>query len=552
MSQCVPNWELDDPPSSALPAIHPPSAAAVATNAAAAAAANTGSRSDYEVAELTWVNGHPSMHGLGQLRIGKPVPKYPSQGPWDKALASGGTLESVVDQATGAAAAVAAAAGLIPPSPSAGQSSPTAADYDLVPWITASRHQHHQHHNSRANGSSAVGGGPGSSFMDALVPCSNSRLVDEHATRVPEPHGTHHLGGARPAGKRGGAPCREGGGGGGGNCSVSGSAASMGGGVGMSFDACNGNATVAGDEVEFTTSTPPQDGSPETENTSYGRPVTAADENDSPSHSRPSLQRDACEGEDKRKGGEMVRSSVSTKRSRAAAVHNQSERKRRDRINQRMKTLQKLVPNSSKTDKASMLDEVIDYVKQLQAQVQMMNRMSTAATIPHMMMPAPMQMQQLQMAAMMAQMAQMAQMGMGMGMAMGMDMAPLAARQPAQAPAAAAAAAAAGLPPPAPVALHHPSAAAAFLPGFATAPAPWEAAAAAAAAAGDRIMGPPIMPTADPFSAFMACQAQKPPSTMDAFNRMAAAMYQQLYQQQQPQPQPQQPQQQNPGANLNK
>ncbi|KAK6925069.1 Myc-type, basic helix-loop-helix (bHLH) domain [Dillenia turbinata] len=60
--------------------------------------------------------------------------------------------------------------------------------------------------------------------------------------------------------------------------------------------------------------------------------------------------------------------SHSTRRSRAAAVHNQSERRRRDRINQRMKALQKLVPNASKTDKASMLDEVIEYLKQLQAQ----------------------------------------------------------------------------------------------------------------------------------------------------------------------------------------
>jgi hypothetical protein len=34
-----------------------------------------------------------------------------------------------------------------------------------------------------------------------------------------------------------------------------------------------------------------------------------------------------------------------------------------------MKALQELVPNSNKTDKASMLDEIIDYVKFLQLQV---------------------------------------------------------------------------------------------------------------------------------------------------------------------------------------
>ncbi|MCD7455100.1 hypothetical protein HAX54_027004 [Datura stramonium] len=72
--------------------------------------------------------------------------------------------------------------------------------------------------------------------------------------------------------------------------------------------------------------------------------------------------------ENKEEEHETKRSN-SSRRSRAAAVHNQSERRRRDRINQRMKALQRLVPNASKTDKASMLDEVIDYLKQLQAQL---------------------------------------------------------------------------------------------------------------------------------------------------------------------------------------
>lgn len=35
-----------------------------------------------------------------------------------------------------------------------------------------------------------------------------------------------------------------------------------------------------------------------------------------------------------------------------------------------MKALQNLIPNSNKTDKASMLDEAIEYLKQLQLQVQ--------------------------------------------------------------------------------------------------------------------------------------------------------------------------------------
>lgn len=110
--------------------------------------------------------------------------------------------------------------------------------------------------------------------------------------------------------------------------------------------------------------------------------------------------------------GETVRSH-STRRSRAAAVHNQSERRRRDRINQKMKALQKLVPNASKTDKASMLDEVIEYLKNLQATVQMMN---TVRNMPQMMMPLQqMQQQQLQM----SMLARMAGMGVGLGMGMG-------------------------------------------------------------------------------------------------------------------------------------
>ncbi|GFP83931.1 transcription factor spatula [Phtheirospermum japonicum] len=62
----------------------------------------------------------------------------------------------------------------------------------------------------------------------------------------------------------------------------------------------------------------------------------------------------------------------SSKRSRAAEVHNLSEKRRRSRINEKLKALQSLVPNSNKTDKASMLDEAIEYLKQLQLQVQML------------------------------------------------------------------------------------------------------------------------------------------------------------------------------------
>ncbi|KAG5250622.1 transcription factor PIF [Salix suchowensis] len=61
-----------------------------------------------------------------------------------------------------------------------------------------------------------------------------------------------------------------------------------------------------------------------------------------------------------------------TRRSRAAEVHNLSERRRRDRINEKMRALQELIPHCNKSDKASMLDEAIEYLKSLQLQLQVM------------------------------------------------------------------------------------------------------------------------------------------------------------------------------------
>nr|KYP36393.1 Transcription factor UNE10 [Cajanus cajan] len=130
---------------------------------------------------------------------------------------------------------------------------------------------------------------------------------------------------------------------------------------------------------------------------------TTYDDRDSISHLR--SQSEARNEDYKRR--RVDRSSESNKRIKASAVHNQSERRRRDKINQRMKALQKLVPNSSKTDKASMLDEVIQYMKQLQAQVEMMNWMKMYSS---MMLPTITMQQQLKMSMMMAHMC----IGMGM------------------------------------------------------------------------------------------------------------------------------------------
>ncbi|GJZ95793.1 transcription factor PIF1 [Tanacetum coccineum] len=97
--------------------------------------------------------------------------------------------------------------------------------------------------------------------------------------------------------------------------------------------------------------------------------------------------------------------STSTKRSRAAEVHNLSKRRRRDRINEKMKALQELIPRCNKSDKASMLDEAIEYLKSLQMQVQMM---SMGYGMVPMMFPPGIQ----------PYMPPMAAMGMGIGMGM--------------------------------------------------------------------------------------------------------------------------------------
>ncbi|XP_014490323.1 transcription factor UNE10 isoform X2 [Vigna radiata var. radiata] len=152
-------------------------------------------------------------------------------------------------------------------------------------------------------------------------------------------------------------------------------------------------------------------GSPENTSSS-AKQCTETTANDYPRDSLSHRRSQSEVREEDCKTSGVDRSCESNKRIKASAVHNQSERRRRDKINQRMKELQKLVPNSSKTDKASMLDEVIQYMKQLQAHLQVMNWMKMYSS---MMLPITMQQQQLKMSMMMAQ--------MGMGMRMSKDMA---------------------------------------------------------------------------------------------------------------------------------
>eukprot|EP01018_Ginkgo_biloba_P036127 Gb_05320 [translate_table: standard] len=78
-----------------------------------------------------------------------------------------------------------------------------------------------------------------------------------------------------------------------------------------------------------------------------------------------------------------ARPRVRARRGQATDPHSIAERLRRERIAERMKALQELVPNSNKTDKASMLDEIIEYVKFLQLQVKVlsMSRLGGAGAV---------------------------------------------------------------------------------------------------------------------------------------------------------------------------
>ncbi|KAK9148273.1 hypothetical protein Scep_007030 [Stephania cephalantha] len=448
--QCVPSWDLDDTLNSSRFTTLPPNLSTL----------------DYEVAELTWVNGQLAMHGLGPPRVlAKPFPAAKYAAMWDKPSV-GDTLESIVNQATTTTTLP------LPLPPTQPQqklpltaTTAAAANADALPcWFD----HYHLRPTSAAHPSLA---------MDALVPSSS--LNDSTSRHVPDPTSAE-MRITTPSTTIG-----VGSGGGGssthvGSCSGTGAigrrsrreerVARVP--TGLSGESASASATfgLTANTLDLETGF----GSTSTqENTTAGIPSpsytkhTTVDDRDSVAHSRSHQKREeGFEFDEDKKQSQSGKSSVSTKRSRAAAIHNQSERKRRDKINQKMKTLQKLVPNSSKTDKASMLDEVIEYIKQLQAQVQMMNRLN----MPHMMMPLTLQ-QQLHMSLM-------ARMSMGMGMGMGlMDMNPIGHRN------------ITAIPP-----ILNP---ATFMPMTS-----WDA-------TGDHRLQPPsaaVMP--DPLSTFLACQTQ--------------------------------------------
>ncbi|XP_042431388.1 transcription factor UNE10-like isoform X1 [Zingiber officinale] len=474
MSQCVPSWEVDDPPPPPPSALH-----SACVGDAGLCGGELGM--DYEIAELTWKNSQLELHGLVPPRR-SPVAAAAGSAEWSKNHRSG-TLESVVNQS---------AAG--------GGGRRELASHELADWYGGEpRH-------------------PPGAAVDAIVPCHDA---------------VANSGGARKRARMTGV------------CSSQGSAVGSLATTLMTLDTWreeenDGGAAATATTTAYTAATATTTAftatnstSSETENTSFGgkRKVLGVYNHVSISHTSSHTSSDTkhdsfCDEVEKTTKSEAEKGSASTRKSRAAAVHNQSERvkergipcsnkrenslvqqerdihkspsqstKRRDKINQKMKTLQKLVPNASKTDKASMLDEVIEYLKQLQAQIQMMSKfnmmmpMAQAAAMP-----------QLQMPVMAAHVPQMPQMGMGLGL---MDLASMS--RP--------------MPPPA-FPLLNPSA---FLPFMSAGG--WDA-------SGDHRRLAGVLP--DPYTALMACQmAQQQPMSLDEYSRMAA-LFQQFYQQQPP------------------
>ncbi|CAL9108602.1 unnamed protein product [Musa textilis] len=324
MSQRVPSWDVNDPPLK-------PSSSNLPLHRYRPSGARLGPLMGYEVAELAWENGQLALHGLVPPRTGAKPGADAACSKHHLHHHHSGTLESVVNQATGSAAR-----------------SPVLED-----WL-------------RRSASVAV---------DALVPCQD----DVASNRIADPD-------APPVCKR---------------ARIVGVCSSQGSAVGSRPNRVDSTTFVTLDTwreddvgltATATTATATDtSASPETENTSLGkRKVRTLYDPVSISHTSSQTKPDSLYDEEETGTKRGVgKPSAATKKSRATAIHNQSERKRRDRINQRMKTLQKLVPNSSKTDKASMLDEVIEYLKQLQAQVQMMSRMSSmmVAAMPQLQMP---------------------------------------------------------------------------------------------------------------------------------------------------------------------
>lgn len=86
-----------------------------------------------------------------------------------------------------------------------------------------------------------------------------------------------------------------------------------------------------------------------------------------------------------------IRPRVRARRGQATDPHSIAERLRRERIADRMRALQELVPSCNKTDKAAMLDEIVDYVKFLRLQVKVlsMSRLGAAGAVAQLVADVP-------------------------------------------------------------------------------------------------------------------------------------------------------------------
>lgn len=86
-----------------------------------------------------------------------------------------------------------------------------------------------------------------------------------------------------------------------------------------------------------------------------------------------------------------IRPRVRARRGQATDPHSIAERLRRERIAERMKALQELVPSCNKTDRAAMLDEIVDYVKFLRLQVKVlsMSRLGGAGAVAQLVADVP-------------------------------------------------------------------------------------------------------------------------------------------------------------------
>ncbi|XP_016437770.1 transcription factor UNE10-like [Nicotiana tabacum] len=486
MNQCVPSWDLEN----SLP--H--------QNLALSSHSNSNNSFvtdvpwlDYEVAELTWENGQLGMHGLGPPRMPNNNKPLFNSYTWDNKAHVGGTLESIVNQAIGiphdhrksavdgggdreedlvhcfdkclvntqaSTATVSVAMDALVPSFAhpqnfhQGEQLPT-----HVPGITTCLIGDSTHVISRSGDVNRTDG----EMSRAKIGASSYEEISKDL-EITEYFGKQEVKNLINERHIDAVLLRS-----------------------MADPSMSRRDTIDTGERDLVAERFTSTSVMSTENTSSVKKCTSkrVDEHDSVCHSR-SHRQETGDGDDKRKGSKI--SSFSTKRSLSAVTHNQSERKRRDKINQRMKTLQKLVPNSSKTNKASMLDEVIEYLKQLQAQVQAMSGMNNNMSPMLANMAVLQQQQQLQMAS------------MGMGMAGFMHINGALISRPNIT----------AMPMPS---LLHPTASN-FMP------------IASGVSPGDRnINAASLVP--DPLAAFPTCQSQ--PMNMDAYSRIAA-LYQQYLQ----------------------